>query len=228
MSDDEQDEVTLSKVCMRCGGDLDISHEGDCTHCGQSPSIMGFELSDDPESEEAELLAEIEFIRTTPPTCIADFAAKRTQISDDPYDATVQWEIGCKCGCRTGTVHGYHIEDHDHFWSPLSFQCDDCQSEHVFFDQSLHGYNRAFDSEDEPDDEPQAPEGEKITAQCPECSAKSLTVRLTFSNPSGSGVDLEDEPEYADRCQDFFDYFFCYGVCSKCQNSWMLSEFECA
>jgi hypothetical protein len=225
--DDKQDDVTLSKVCMRCGGALALSHEGDCPHCGQSASMMGFEFDDDPEAAEAELLNEVEFIRNTPPNCINDFTTKRTEISHDPYDATVQWEIGCKCGNRTGSVFGYHEEDNDFFWSPLSFKCDSCNNEHIFFDQGLHGYNRAFDSEDTLE-EPIDPDGEKIAAGCPKCASQSLIVRLTFSNPGGSGVDLEDEPEYTDRCQDFFDNFKCQCICSQCRKSWTLTEFECA
>jgi ribosomal protein L37E len=229
MTAPDEEAAEISMVCSRCGGKISWDHAGDCPHCGQSTTIMGFELADDREAAESELLAEIEFIRTTPPTCLKEFVSERRSISNSPYDATVEWGIACKCGCKTGAVTGYTRDIDDNFLlSPLSFQCDGCNLENVFFDQSLHGYNRAFDNPSESPCKPMPPQGTKTMFQCPDCGQKSFDVSLTFYNPSGSGVDLEEDPEYADRCQDFFDNFVCTTKCCQCGRSSVCTEIECA
>jgi DNA-directed RNA polymerase subunit RPC12/RpoP len=229
--DDETSDAT--PVCMRCGGDIAweiaMDPKAMCPHCGRPPSMMGFELLENPDQARADLVREVEFIRSTPPSCIKDLAARRLSIADSDYDATVEWGISCKCGCPEGKVFGYVVRGKGLVrHSPLSFACRECSRESVFFDESIHGYNRAFDDEDGSPSRPQRPTGRKTGISCPKCSRRILAVRLLFSNPAGSGVDLEDEPEYADRCQDFFDYITCRGVCSSCGHTWVFAEFECA
>jgi hypothetical protein len=111
-------------------------------------------------------------------------------------------------------------------------KCASCDSQHLFFDSLLHGYNpevsqiEGWDYDDDLENQQSSHEGskERINCQCSSCEDKTFEVFARFEYPS----DLFDDSAFAGREQEFFSWFTGIAKCSKCSTMNMPIDFECA
>ena len=184
------------------------------------------------------------------PQYVAEFAAARLRLSRDMRDGRTAkpplesaafrgvrrgatehlnpvFALCCQCGGNRHYFHCYRWANPDSdgavaTLSPLVLECAACGKKTDLFDSDVHGYDvelghrpctvRA--------------QGNPTVFECPSCGRQAFEAFVRFGYPE----DLfdGDEPEFAGREQDLFDWFHLIGKCMKCAQAVEVADFECA
>ena len=170
-----------------------------------------------------------------PPSCFSLFDS--IQQDSEPsvvhpevpdLDTVANWMLRCKCGCDYGTVlgPGYDYDGKRVTVSPLTFECGDCASKGVFFDRRIHGYDGELVHHERETPPPEEDAEDVQPVECGRCGNRSLRVFGLFAYADFDHI--EDEPDLASRCQDYFDVAGFHGICTSCGQEVKIADFECA
>lgn len=194
---------------------------------------------------------QIEYYKSNPPTCLAEFVVKPTLIENVAFDGhgftgvypdglvenpNIIFGISCNCGSNLHFIVAESTSDEIFFHENLVIaeryflRCASCSSEHLLFDSVLHGYNPEVDRIEGrtssifnlQSNTETSPE--RIICKCSNCKNDVFDVTARFEYPG----DLFHDSTFADRENEFFSWFTGLGKCSKCSTINMPIDYECS
>lgn len=185
-----------------------------------------------------------------PPKNLAEFAAQPTSLAQVVFDGhgyfglyphglreclNIIFKISCKCGSELHTLIVQSRETEIYHNNDLligefySLRCISCGKQTLLFDPIAHGYNAEIAVMDgyaselvrlTTSDSPVSSENYK----CLSCGEGEVAIFARFEY---SANRIED-PEFADRPQDFFSWLTVVTECPKCSKLSTVVDYECA
>jgi hypothetical protein len=197
--------------------------------------------------------SQIEYYKKNPPKSLAEFVSQPTSIQDIEFDGhgftgkypdglienpNIIFWLSCNCGNKTFFIIAESKSEEIWFHKNLVIaeryylKCTSCDTQHLFFDSWLHGYNPEVDriegwrNAENLDNKDSKNEGmgERINCKCSNCKNETFEIFARFEYPG----DLFEDSTFAGREQEFFSWFTGVGKCSNCSSMSMPIDFECA
>jgi len=166
-----------------------------------------------------------------PPRCIMGFgkdpADSILELIENREENWVYFGLRCGCGEAKLNVMGYEAESQSYpgtrvFIGPLALDCLKCGKTTELMDPRKDGYNGEINSNCT-----MTGDGPRDRYRCPDCAGDVFHVAVSFEYTVEED-ELDDEPEMAQRIQDYFTWFCVYGKCDACEKFLDITDFECA
>ena len=174
---------------------------------------------------------QIDFFRSNPPRCLANFAVTPCELPGVEFDGHGEplntiFRVACYCGSAKHFIVGYNWQNPDFgnqsvFLSPILLRCESCARLTELIDTDIHGH----DGEQGGSCTVRS-EGRQQDFGCFNCGPRSFEVFTRFEYPSDL---LDGDCElYRGRESDFFTWFSLRGICSECKTFQDITDYECA
>jgi len=167
-----------------------------------------------------------EVLRTTPPSCVADFHLTPAELPIEWDESTRSvWQLACKCSGRQGRVLGYALGDYAEvpngtniFISPIGFQCTACSKVTEIIDTDLHGYHSEVAKREGGIGSAtyRGEGGDRVAWSCPKCTGQVFSVSVAFIFWDAVLDLAEDQPEWP--IQEFFLVCLLFARCAACEH----------